>query len=664
MTLIQDKELLQDYHRAIENEWIETNGLGGYASSTVIGCNTRRYHGLLIAAITPPTERMVLVSKLDETIVFNGERFELGCNNYGDAISPTGNHYLTSFTKNLFPESIYEAHDVQLKKSIVMLHDENTTLVVYEVLKSSAPFVLEFNALIASRNYHELLTETDVISQTISFESGMLSLKMNADSPEIFIHLNECSFNHAPDWYRHFEYAAEKERGQDYREDLFSPGTFSITLTEGQKITVLISTAPTEGRNANELLEKEMHRRHSITASAKGIEVMQQLLLAADQFVVQRDEDLKTIIAGYHWFTDWSRDTMIALTGLCLITDRLKDAKKILLSFAKNISNGMLPNRFQDHHLPPEYNTADGTLWYFIAINNYLEAGGSKKFVLNEMLPVLTEIIEWHFKGTRFNIHVADDQLLFAGEAGTQLTWMDAKVNDWVVTPRIGKAVEINALWYNALRIYARLLKLNGNKELSERFRKKAKFTKKKFIEIFWNEELLYLYDVVNDDIKDASLRPNQLLALGLSYPLIKGKKAKKILDVVKEKLLTPFGLRSLSPDDENYKGTYDGNIVQRDDAYHQGTVWSWLIGPYIDALFHCYGKAAKPEAQQAIHQLLLHLNNAGIGSISEIFDGDAPHKPRGCIAQAWSVAELLRVIRQYRLYDFKSNHEDFTIDK
>ncbi|MEO6166633.1 MAG: amylo-alpha-1,6-glucosidase, partial [Chitinophagales bacterium] len=488
-----------------------------------------------------------------------------------------------------------------------------------------------------------------------SFDAGILSVQMNENATQVFISLNDANFNNDPNWYHHFEYAAEKERGLDHQEDLFSPGVFILTLREGEQIGIIVSTEIPAEKNAFALFDQEMQRRHSLVAPAKDA-VVKQLLLAADQFIVQRDHDLKTVIAGYHWFTDWSRDTMIALPGLCLVTGRFNDAKKILLAFAKNESKGMLPNRFQDRGMAPEYNNADGTLWYFIAIHQYLLAGGDKKFVLQELLPVLTSIINWHYKGTRYHIHVSEDHLLFAGEPGVQLTWMDAKVDDWVLTPRIGKAVEINALWYNALRIYTQLLKLKGENKEAKRFRKKAKQTKKQFIKAFWSDELNYLYDVVRDDHNDRSLRPNQLFALGLPFQLVKGKKAKLILKAVQEHLVTPLGLRSLSPDDTDYSGMYEGNIVQRDSAYHQGTVWSWLTGIYIDALFKIYGKGARTEALNTIDQLIQHLNEGGIGSVSEIFDGDAPHLPRGCIAQAWSVSELLRVIAEYDL--FSANHK------
>jgi predicted glycogen debranching enzyme len=654
MELTKDACFLQDFDKATKAEWLETNGLGGYASSTINDCNTRRYHGLLVAAVVPPTERMVLVSKLDETIVTSADRFELGCNDYGDAISPKGYQYLVDFRRGLFPEFIYDTGTILFKKTIGMVHHENTTFLQYEILKAENPFTLELTPLIAGRSYHELIKENSLLNRNYVFEDYTLSLMPYEHIPEVHIRLAGASFNEAAYWYNHLNYAEDRERGHDYQEDLFSPGILFIQLQEGDKITVLLTTENPTGKNIDTLFKNELQRRKDRFKKNKKKEVLNQLHFAADQFIVQRDASLKTVIAGYHWFTDWSRDTMISLPGLCLTRNLLDDAKKMLLAFAKNVSQGMLPNRFLDGGQPPEYNNVDGTLWYFIAIQKYLEAGGSEKFVLRQILPVLKEIMEWHYKGTRYDIHVAEDHLLFAGEAGVQLTWMDARVNDWVVTPRTGKAVEINALWYNAHRIFARLLKLNGDIQEAKSFKLKARQIRQQFLSVFWNEELGYLNDVIHEEEKDSSLRPNQLFALGLCFPLIKGKQARSVLQIVQEKLLTPYGLRSLAPDDANYKGTYAGNIEQRDGAYHQGTVWSWLIGPYIDALFNNYDKkSASIVAQQAINPLVIHLNDAGIGSISEIFDGDAPHAPRGCIAQAWSVGELIRVISQYKLFHF-----------
>jgi predicted glycogen debranching enzyme len=367
---------------------------------------------------------------------------------------------------------------------------------------------------------------------------------------------------------------------------------------------------------------------------------------------VKRDEDLKTIIAGYPWFTDWGRDTMISLPGLCLSTGRFGDAKKILSAFAKHVSMGMLPNRFNDYNELPEYNTVDGTLWFFIAIHKYLVATADQDFIKIELLPVLKEIIDWHFEGTRYNIHVEDDGLLFAGETGSQLTWMDAKVDDWVATPRIGKPVEIQALWYNALRIFANLLRLNKQEADAQLVDFSAEKAKLSFNSMFWYGQGKYLYDLIDaDNIPDASLRPNQLFAISLPFPLIEEEeKVSSILAIVEEKLYTPIGLRSLSPDHPSYKGKYQGDRYSRDAAYHQGTVWSWLLGAYADVIYK--NEESQGNLRTILENLRYHLNEACIGNVSEIFDGDAPHYPRGCIAQAWGVAEILRIINDYDLIE------------
>jgi len=371
-------------------------------------------------------------------------------------------------------------------------------------------------------------------------------------------------------------------------------------------------------------------------------------LLRGDKVTVQRGGHLKTIIAGYHWFTDWSRDTMISLPGLCLSTGRFEDAKKIIAAFAENVSMGMLPNRFQDNNEPPEYNNVDGTLWYFIAIKKYLAATDDTAFILNRILPVLKEIIDWHFKGTRYNIHVAEDGLLYAGETGQQLTWMDARIGDWVVTPRMGKPVEIQALWYNALKIFAELLLLNNQPQDAELVELSAAKAKQSFQEKFWYTAGNYLYDNIDENnTPDISLRPNQLLALSLPYAILDDMgKAKSMLKIVEEKLYTPVGLRSLSPDDERYIPFYGGDQYKRDSSYHQGTVWSWLLGPYVDALMKI--KSQKSKVKKIVGDFSYHLTEGCIGTVSEIFDAEAPHYPRGCAAQAWGVAEVLRVIKDY----------------
>ena len=648
MQLQKNRSEVQDFREAIRHEWLETNGLGGWASSSIIGCNTRRYHGLLIAAIVPPADRMALVSKLEETIIINNQQFELGVNNYGGIIHPNGNQHQIAFTKDLFPQFVYEAGGIKIKKTIAMVYGENTTLVIYNVLKAADPFTFELTPLLSVREYHGLMHANDAVQREVHFANEVFKTRLYDGTPDIFIKVPGSGFHHSPNWYYHFNYDIEKDRGLDFVEDLFAQGNFSVALKEGDSLGVIISTEDPTGKDAIDLFTNETRRRESLINGQNTTEILSQLLLAADQFIVKRDEDLKTVIAGYHWFTDWGRDTMISLPGLCLSTGRFEDARKILKEFAKVVSQGMLPNRFQDHGAAPEYNNVDGTLWYFIAIYEYLLATDDQQFVLNELLPVLREIIDWHFKGTRYHIHVTEDGLLYSGEPGVQLTWMDAKIGDWVVTPRTGKAVEINALWYNALSIYSLLLELNRSDSEAIEMKQRARLTWKSFNEQFWNHEKGYLYDVVNGNEKDDRLRPNQLFAIGLPFPLIENDKALSILRVVTEKLYVPVGLRSLSPDDPSYISCYEGGPSKRDACYHQGTVWSWLLGAYVDALVKT--GADKILVENVITNFVYHLDEGCIGSVSEIFDAEYPYSPKGCTAQAWGVAEILRVIKEYDL--------------
>lgn len=653
--------ILQQFETASQYEWLETNGLGGWASSSITGAHTRRYHGLLVAATVPPAERMALVSKLDETIVINDVRIELGSNLYRDnVVAPSGHKYISKFMKGLFPEWLYKAAGVQLKKTITMVREENTTLIIYEVLKSPGAFTLELQPFLSVRGYHSLAHANNSIHWDTHFENDTFHNQPYDGAPAIFIKIPGSTYQRHPNWYLHFNYAQEQYRGLDFEEDLFTHGHFSVMLKQGDKLGIIISTENPGNKDALNLFAKEVVRKQLLLKDEPKDETLQHLLLAADQFIVDRsfssptgggrEGALKTVIAGYHWFADWGRDTMISLPGLCLATGRFDDAKKILSAFAQSVSMGMLPNRFQDNGEAPEYNNVDGTLWYFIAVYKYLQATGDKKFVLKDILPVLKEIIEWHYKGTRYSIHVAEDGLLYSGEAGVQLTWMDAKVGDWVVTPRTGKAVEIQALWYNALCIYAELLQLNKEKSAAKTFTEKAVKVKDSFGQQFWNAEAGYLYDVISDVEKDQSFRPNQLFAINLPFALIEGKQAKSVLKAVKEKLYTPVGLLSLPADDTRFVGVYGGNAMQRDGAYHQGTVWSWLLGAYVDAIMKVNGDKGKSQGQKIIKTFKYHLSEGCIGSVSEIFDGNAPHHPRGCIAQAWGVAELLRVIKEYEL--------------
>ncbi len=653
MQLKKDKTFFQNFHQASGCEYLETNGLGGWSGSSIVGAHTRRYHGLFVAAIHPPTDRMVLLSKLDETIVAENERYELGSNVYnGDNIHPGGHQWIENFSRDFFPQWTYNVNGIELRKTICMINGENTVVIKYEVLIANAPFTLELLPLMAARGYHELGHASPRMHWDADFNNGIFHNQPDGIN-HVYISIPGSSYQHTPRWFYNFKYDVEEYRGLDYTEDLFNHGTFSIELKEGAEIYIIISTDNPEGKDGKELIKQELKRRKKLLKSQPGNETLQQLILAADQFIVKRNEDLKTIIAGYHWFTDWGRDTMISLPGLTLSTGRFDDAKKIIAAFAQSVSMGMLPNRFQEKE-PPEYNNVDGTLWYFIAVYKYLKATNDKKFVLDEILPVLKDIIDWHFKGTRYNIHVDDDGLLYAGEKGQQLTWMDARIGTWVVTPRMGKPVEIQALWYNVLRIFAELLRLNRQNDDAKVVELSAAKAKESFDNLFWYEPGKYLFDVIDENGKpDPTLRPNQLFAISLPFALIEGEKAKMVLKIVEEKLYTPVGLKSLPAEDIHYVHHYGGDQWHRDSSYHEGTVWSWLLGAYVDALVKVKGQNSK--VKSVIGNFIYHLNEGCIGSVSEIFDADAPHHPRGCVAQAWGVAEVLRVMKEYEFFEINN---------
>ncbi len=644
-----------DFDRSSTLEWLEANGLGGWASSTVSGAHTRRYHGLLVAATEPPVGRKVLLSRLDETIEVEGARFDLGANRFPGAIHPRGFERIVRYRQEPFPTWEYEAGAARLTKTIAAVRlptDENATVVLYEVPESSAPFRLLLRPFFASRDFHALGHANDFVLREGSFADGTLRYQSYDGLPEVFVHVPGSSFAPSPDWWHRFEYAQERERGLDFEEDLFTPGAFDISVSPGRKLAVLISTAPPEGRDAGKLVDVEHRRRKKVLAPFAAAEpFVRSLALAADAFVVRRGQPglgLSTVIAGYPWFSDWGRDSMIALPGLCLTTGRFAEAKGILRAFAAAVSEGMLPNRFPDRaDEAPEYNTVDATLWFFVAVWDYLEATGDTAFVRDEQLPVFEEILAWHDRGTRHGIRVVQDGplegLLHAGEPGVQLTWMDAKVGDWVVTPRTGFPVEIQALWANALAITAELADRFGETAKGDALRRRAESVRSRFAETFWNEELGGLYDVVGDEGSDASVRPNQIFALSLPFPLLSGPRAERLLALVEAKLLTPRGLRTLSPDDPRYRPIYVGGPLERDGAYHQGTVWSWLLGPYVTALVRVRGEEGRRQGREILDRFAPHLLEAGLGTVSEIFDAEPPHAPRGCPAQAWSVAELLR---------------------
>jgi predicted glycogen debranching enzyme len=639
-----------DLTDALTREWLETNGLGGFASSTIIGLNTRRYHGLLVAATKPPVGRFVLLSKLEETFFIESQAFELSANHYPGVVHPQGFRYLKHFRLSPFPVFTYEIEGIEIEKSVFMIYGENTTVIQYELTKNNHPespknLRLEVRPLIAFRDYHSTTHENGAINPAVEQSIGSVTVSPYQGLSSLYLAHNAVELRKTGDWYRNFEYDGERERGLDFQEDLFNCLAMKFDFRARKEATIVASTEQRNGALAQEYKQKEIARRWSLaTRSPIDDSFAQALTSAADQYIVSRGKE-KTVIAGYHWFSDWGRDTMIALPGLTLPTGKHEVAKSILRTFAQNVSQGMLPNRFPDAGETPEYNTVDATLWFFDAARAYLAYTDDSEFVRNDLYPVFADIIAWHVRGTRYGIKVDASGLLTSGEPGVQLTWMDAKVGDWVVTPRHGKPVEIQALWYNALRIMEGFAQRFGDDAGRKCYSKMASVASWAFNRLFWNESAGCLFDKVNGGPPDVSIRPNQIFAVSLHHSMLSGERAKAVVEKVREHLLTPYGLRSLSPSDLQYRGHYTGAPAERDGAYHQGTVWPWLLGPFITAYIKVNGasQAARMQGGEWLKPLEVHLSDAGLGHVSEIFEGDAPHRSCGCVAQAWSVAELMR---------------------
>jgi predicted glycogen debranching enzyme len=645
---------------ATGREWLVTNGIGGYASGTVSGALTRRYHGLLFAALQPPLGRTLLLTKLDETVHYDDIPYALYTNHWqNDVIDPQGYLNIEHFAlEGTIPTWQFAIADALLQKQIWMHQGQNITYVQYTLQRSTLPLKLALKALVNYRDYHGNTTANGWQMKSEPVEHGLRIIAFPGAIPFYILSARHADGVQSPwltpahTWNFGFDLPLERERGLSDREDHLHIATWETILKPGETITFIASTEPKPELNGAIALQARRHYEQQLlqqwqTAQPDLADTtpdwIQQLVLAADQFIVDRplpnQPTGKTIIAGYHWFGDWGRDTMISLPGLTLTTGHLEAARSVLITFAKYVDQGMLPNRFPDAGEVPEYNTVDATLWYFEAIRLYYKATQDKTLLQN-LFPVLLDILEWHRRGTRYQIQVDPvDGLLYAGQAGVQLTWMDAKVGDWVVTPRIGKPVEINALWYNALRTMAQFATHLGQ---SAREYETIASTILSSFQRFWNAEKGCCYDVIDGpDGNSADLRPNQLFAVSLPESPLEPLQQRSIVDICGRQLLTSYGLRSLSLDHPNYQGQYGGDQVQRDGAYHQGTVWGWLLGPFVLAHLRVYGD--RTQARKFLSPMADHLVNYGVGSLSEIFEGDAPMNPCGCIAQAWTVAEVLR---------------------
>jgi predicted glycogen debranching enzyme len=744
-------------------EWLLTNGLGGFASSTVIGLNTRRYHGLLVASLKPPVYRRLLVAKLDEEIAIGDCQYVLGTNQVHDGYyAQEGYRLLQRFERQPFPKYTYQVGDVFVIKKIFMVYGRNATVIRYRIFNENRrPVTLRIRPLVNCRDFHGSIFRNDW-PFTQEMRGNQAEIEPFPGAPHIYLASDRAGYHIQPDWYLGMYYGMERRRGLPCNEDHFMPGYFLVDSDESIDFTIVASAGPIPSVSPERLEAEALERRRRLLAAA-GLgaavesptcadaetaagwqdDLIRQLVLAADDFLVHRESTGKrTIIAGYPWFTDWGRDAMIALPGLTLCTGRSKEAKEILATFAAYVRDGLIPNMFQDSGQAPLYNTIDASLWFFYTVQKLLQYTSDYDFVLERLYPVMQGIIDHYRRGTRFRIRMAEDGLVEGGEAGLQLTWMDAKADDWVVTPRIGKPVEVNALWYNALMFMSELsavLQKRGGKKVpgpewerepervqerererererqagqgqepqtepererqAERMREEepeqereperegeqerdqdgapkqgqeqkrewergheqerepeyepdlygrlASRVRASFRAVFWNEAGQCLYDVVAGESRDASIRPNQIFAVSLPYSPLTRAQARAVVRKVWQMLYTPYGLRSLSPSDPAYRGRYLGNQWERDAAYHQGTVWSWLIGHFISAYRRVSGDSG---ASAEIAALMLapfrdHLRDHGVGSVSEVCDGDQPFTPRGCFAQAWGVGEVLRCL-------------------
>lgn len=654
----------------LEREWIVTNGLGGYASGTISGAITRRYHGVLIAALAAPFGRVVMWSHVSEFLRFgDNDIVSLGGEERsGGKLDLHGADFLREFRlEDGLPVWSYHVRDLVLEKRVTMPHLQNTVHVTYQIVAGSSRPRLELRPAFHFRHHETPVNEGSAGPYKITSTGDRYEIAAeHGELPPVRMKICRChsDFTVAPTHLTQVLYRIEQSRGYTFEGDLWSPGFFHVDLANADSVTLVGSTEEWDiievlSPDQAEAAERERRARLLQDALPKARrDFPAELVFAADQFVITpagrfeeaarahaAGDEVRTVIAGYHWFTDWGRDTMISLEGLTLLTGRWLEAGYILRTFAHYVRDGLIPNMFPDGAREGKYHTADATLWFFHAIGRYVQRTKDLN-TLKFLLPTLIDIVDHHLRGTKFNIHVdAKDGLLAQGETGYQLTWMDAKMGDWVVTPRRGKAVEINALWYNALRLLAGWLREYGDDALAAPYDACAEQAYASFNEKFWFSQSRYLYDVIDVDggtDRDPACRPNQLFAVSLDYPVLNPERWAAVVEIAETKLVTPVGLRSLSPDDPNYKPIYGGDLRSRDGAYHQGTVWGWLIGPFVDAWLkvHPHDRATGRKFLECFPE---HLSQNGIGTISEVFDAREPHNAGGCIAQAWSIAEVLR---------------------
>jgi len=631
---------------ATRKEWLDTNGLGGYASSTIINCHTRKYHGLLVAALKKPRGRFVLLSKVEASLTDGEKEFLLSTNKYPGVYHPTGHQFVDGFEQALYPTVTYRIGDALIRKTILMVHGRNTVLLCYEMLEGKTPATLRIRPLLAYRDVHGLTHENMFLRPKTYPEKNGCKIEPYDGMPPLYMGTNRTStFFPGPKWMHNLEYMEERNRGFDYQEDLFCPGMFELDLKRGKP--VIFAASVERLGNLEKMRKSEIKRRESLYETCKDrSQCVRGIQYAADQFLIRNASDFASVVAGYHWFGEWGRDTMIALPGLTFHSGRRKFGEEVLAAYAKLESNGLLPNYLDQRSEHLAYNSIDASLWFFWATQEYLKTKGSREFVIKKLSRAMKHIVESHLDGKTPLCGIGEDGLLYAGNESTQLTWMDAQAYGKPVTPRNGAAVEINALWYNALRFYLELME-GKNNGLTRRAREAADTLAANFADRFWNNEDGCLCDVVKHDGCDRSIRPNQIFAVSLPYSMLTMDQMRSVMDAVQDHLLTPYGLRTLSPRNSAFVPFYQGNADARDSVYHQGIVWPWLAGHFGEAMLRQAKdlKSAKAELRKYFKPILRSFpKDYGIASIPEIYTGNPPHEPNGCIAQAWSVAESVRL--------------------
>jgi predicted glycogen debranching enzyme len=668
-SIIFDSNMLSQFDDAVQKEWIVTNGLGGYASSTALGINTRKYHGLLVAAFHPPGDRRVCLAKLDEEVSIGNDTYPLGANEFQNGVFPQGYRSLKEFSLSPFPKYVYSIGNVKVEKTIFMPSEKNAVVASYDILnKSDFDVRIRIFPLVNWRHFHSV---TDRWKIPWEFVQGRDEKKLDIsfDTPQSALLMKATNGHYSADgkWVERMYYREEALRGESCLDDCYRLGFFEVDVKAGKNgnfaiIAVgdknelearkVLAELPDTTYDLDALLKLETKRREDFLANFHGEhenvssdDWLSWIILATDTFIVKGIDDVqKSVIAGYHWFEAWGRDAFISLPGLMLVTGRFEDARKVFLTFQKHFQQGLIPNFIPDQLAPPAYNSVDATLWFANAVLQYLKYTDDFGFVREQLWETLRATVENYAKGTVFNIRVNDDGLL---SCDSQLTWMDAAVDGQPVTPRAGKPVEVQALWYNTLKIMELLAGRFKEIAEAEKYSLMAEKTMKSFVEKFWNSENGCLFDVVNDNGEDGSLRPNQIIAVALDFSMLDNSRNGKVVDLVNRELLTPYGLRTLARNDPKYVGVYSGDRRSRDEAYHNGTVWPWLQGPFTTAFLKTKGYDAY-RREYALKSFILPLFTeqalkVGLGTISEIFDSEPPHTPRGCISQAWSVAEPLR---------------------